>query len=439
MIFCNLLEYMKRYVYVFAAIITLTFAACNSSGGKQTSSADATSAPSFDASKELVYYNDAHLQLVKEKIQTNDPYFTAQYKEVLEEGNAALSYTADPVTNKTQIPPSKDMHDYLSYAPYRWPDPSKADGLPWIARDGIINPVSRDNDTDFNRKDQFFDAIGKLTWTYYFSGDNKYAEKAIDLIKVWYLDPETRVNPNINFGQGVPGVADGRKAGVHEWGNQSNVITALQMFEFDGVLPEDIKTGMKSWLSEYLNWLTTDTMAISAGFTRQNHANHYNYQVVGLMMYLGKNEEAKAVVEEAKKSRIEDQILPDGSQPREMGRTKSVHYATLNLWSMTELTLMGRKLGVDLWAYETQDGRSLKNAYAYLANFVLNPEAWPERQITEGGAQKAIEQNLTPLFSKASTVLGTALIDPQVKAYLKLKPLDALRYPPVEMLPEISK
>ncbi len=179
-------------------------------------------------------------------------------------------------------------------------------------------------------------------------------------------------------------------------------------------------------------------MAIAAGQTRQNHANHYTYQVVGLMMYLGKNEEAKAVVEDAKQSRIADQIMPDGGQPGELGRTKSVSYSKTNLWLMTEIALMGQKLGVDLWKYETEDGRSLKKAYEFLAYYVLNPEEWPKKQITEGGAEKALNESVKPLLSKASTAFGTSLIDSKVEAYLKLKPLEALLYPPAEKLPEMN-
>lgn len=423
----------QSFVFVISVLAVLILTACISLEGKNEKAISENKKKAGPANT-LVYYNEVHLQFVKNRIQDKDPYFFMNYEEVLKDGSTALKFVVDPVTNKTQIPPSGDMHDYLSYAPYRWPDASKLDGLPWVARDGVINPVSRGADTDFNRKTAFFDAVEKLSWSYYFSEDKRFAEKAIELIKVWYLNPETKVNPNINFGQGVPGLSNGSKAGVHEWCDQSNVITALQMFENDGVLPLEIKKGMEIWFNDYLHWLITEPMAIEAGFTRQNHANHYNYQVVGLMMYLSKNEEAKKVIEDAKQVRIADQIMPDGSQPREMGRTKSVQYATLNLWSMTELTLMGRKLGIDLWAYETEDGRSLKKAYSYLTPFVLGTEKWPQRQITEGGPEKAIDMYLKPMFSMASTSLDTTLIDPKFKTYINLKPLDALRYPPANLI-----
>lgn len=415
----------------FSLMISLFVVTVSGCSSAKKSSAQTT------AKTELIYYNEANLKLVKAKIKAQDPYFLKNYKEVIKAGNKALNYVTDPVTNKTQLPASGDKHDYMTYAPYAWPDTTKADGMPWKARDGIINPVSRGNDTDNNRKTAFFAAIDNLVWSYYFSDDRKYADKAVELIRIWYLNPETRVNPNMNFGQAFPGVAVGRNAGVHEWKPQQSVITALQLFDNDGILPADVKSGMDDWLKKYLTWLTTNEMAVSTNFTGQNHANYYNCQVIGLMMYFGENVRAKAVVEDAKLSRIADQITPEGIQPKEMGRTKSVSYTAGNLWLLTELTMLGRKLGIDLWDYESADGRSLKKAYAYLVPYVLNPQAWPKKQITEGGADKAIEEYMLPLFSKASTVFGVALIDPKIRAYQKLSPMEALIYPPIEMLPEL--
>lgn len=69
---------------------------------------------------------------------------------------------------------------------------------------------------------------------------------------------------------------------------------------------------MKIWFEEYLNWLRTDAMAIEAGKTGQNHANHYNHQVVGLLIYLDRKEEAKQIIKNAKYDRITSKILPDG-------------------------------------------------------------------------------------------------------------------------------
>ena len=348
--------------------------------------------------------------------------------------NKALAFEVNPVTNKTKIPASNNKHDYLSYAPYKWPDNRKLDGLPWVTKDGEINPVSQGYDTDFKRTQEFFKVIETLSWAFYFSEDEKYATKVIELIKVWYINENTKVNPNINFGQAVPGAADGRKAGVQEWLRQYHVITALQIFEQAGVLPNTIKRDMGTWLTTYLRWLQTNKMAVEAGKTGQNHANHYNHQVLGLLLYLGRTEEAKQVIENAKYDRIAVQILPDGRQPKEMGRTRSVHYASLNLWSLTELTFIGKNLGVDLWNFETEDKRSLKRAFAYLKLFVESPENWNFKEISKGGVLYTMETEMKPMLSRASTLLKEPLIYDNSKYYENLTALEALQYPPLELL-----
>ena len=44
------------------------------------------------------------------------------------------------VMDKGVTPPSGDKHDYMSQAPYWWPDPTKPDGSPYIRKDGERNP-----------------------------------------------------------------------------------------------------------------------------------------------------------------------------------------------------------------------------------------------------------------------------------------------------------
>lgn len=52
------------------------------------------------------------------------------------------------IINKTIMPPSGDIHDYVTMAPYWWPDPTKPDGIPYIYKDGQINPETRTGNTD---------------------------------------------------------------------------------------------------------------------------------------------------------------------------------------------------------------------------------------------------------------------------------------------------
>lgn len=51
-----------------------------------------------------------------------------------------------PTLKVTDIPPlrpSGNIHDYASVSRYRWANPDTPDGLPWVRRDGELNPDTK--------------------------------------------------------------------------------------------------------------------------------------------------------------------------------------------------------------------------------------------------------------------------------------------------------
>lgn len=379
----------------------------------------------------LIYLNEERLEKVKALIEGKDAYFTEAYDQLIDEADKELGKTTNPVTNKTQVPPSGDKHDYMSIAPYRWPNPDTEDGSPWIVKDGETNPMSRGYDLDRVRLGEMFGALGKLSIAYYFAGDIKYADKAKSIIKIWFLDEATKVNPNVNYGQAIPGEVDGRRAGIIEWRSIYTVINTIQLLQSNGLWAEEELKELNSWITKYYAWLKTSQLGIDNDNGLQNHSTCYDYQMVGLARYLGLDNEAKSRLEAAKIKRIETQIKPDGVQPREIGRTKSVHYSSMNLMVMTLVAELGMPLGVDLWNYSSDDGRSMRKAFEFLRPFAEGKEKWTHKQITAGGAEKAIEDELKPLFSMASTILGEELIDKSAQAYQNLSYMQRLQFPPL--------
>lgn len=43
---------------------------------------------------------------------------------------------------------------------------------------------------------------------YWYTGEEKYAEHAARLARVFFLDPATRMNPHLTYAQTVPGLED---------------------------------------------------------------------------------------------------------------------------------------------------------------------------------------------------------------------------------------
>jgi len=325
----------------------------------------------------------ATLNKSKELIESKQSNYLAAYKKLIADADKALNEGPFSVMDKKLVPPSGDKHDYLSLAPYFWPDPSKPDGKPYIRKDGQVNPETRGDFVDYSRKDKFFENFNTLSYAYFFSDDERYSRKALQLLKTWFVDPDTRMNPNLNFGQGVPGVSTGRPFGIIEFGGIAGVIKSIEILKFKNSLSPELELSMRSWLSEYATWLETSTIGKAERNTSNNHATHYDGQLIEILVYLNKTDEVKQILEGAKSKRIAAQIEPDGSQPHELARTKSFSYSSMNLRGLIKLADFGQIYGVDLWNFETPDGRSIRKAIKFMVPFAKHPETWKYEQIAK--------------------------------------------------------
>src|SRR5512140_508160 len=166
---------------------------------------------------------------VRQLINKDDERFLPAYKKLISSAEEAMKEGPFSVMQKKRTPPSGDKHDYLSMGPYWWPDTTKTGGLPYIRRDGKVNPETRDEQVDTDKKNKMLTNVERLTWAYFFSGEQRFAEHAIQLIKTWFSDPGTRMNPNLNFAQGIPGICDGRGIGIIDFSRIDKVITSIQI------------------------------------------------------------------------------------------------------------------------------------------------------------------------------------------------------------------
>jgi hypothetical protein len=325
---------------------------------------------------------------IKAAIDQQNTDAVSDYKILMEQANEAMRQGPYSVTHKTGVPPSGDKHDYMSMGPYWWPNPDTPDQLPYIRRDGEVNPEARNEHTDYNRKNACFRAIGVLGRAFYYSGEPQYAEKALELIDAWFIDPETKMDPNLNYGQGVPGRTPGRPFGIIEFRILEEVIKTLEILKQTAHLPANTEKGMHDWLTQFANWLQTSDLGVMEGTRKNNHATWYDVQLCKILLYLGEVGQVENILEAAKTRRIATQIEPDGSQPLELARTKSISYSTMNLAGFTELARLGRLVGVDLWNYQTEDGRSIKKAYEFLLPYVTSDKKWEYQELEQGSDYK---------------------------------------------------
>jgi hypothetical protein len=263
--------------------------------------------------------NAEQLAVAKSK---NDPYLLELAREA---GDKALKFEPVSVMDKTQVPPSGDKHDFLSMALYWFPNPNTKDGLPYIRRDGIINHegdvLDRFNFDHLNRN------AHALALAWYLTGDTRYAEHAVLLLRTWYLNPETAMKPNLKFAAYVPGVNSGRDSGVINGTSISLAVDAVGMLQGSPAWSAQDEEKMHRWLEKYYGWLRDSKHGQEESESLTNHGTWYAVQASAISRYLGKDNDAKKIGEDFRDHRISKQIDKHGMQKYEMERTKSFSYS----------------------------------------------------------------------------------------------------------------
>lgn len=319
------------------------------------------------------------LSQAKARIAKQDKALTAALARLRREADEALRVGPFTVTAKQRVPPSGDKHDYLTLAPYWWPDPSKPDGLPYIRRDGELNPESK-RDTDNPKLNAMADAVETLSLAYYFTGEEKYAERAAVLLRVWFIEKATKMNPNYEYAQAVMGHNNGRGAGLIDARNFIEVVDSIGLLAGSRTWTKADQQATQDWFRAFTQWLQTSANGKEEAAARNNHGTWFAATFASFALFIGDEALARKTVESVK-ARIAWQIEADGRQPLELDRTRGMSYSLFNLNALLTVAAIGDKLGVNLWEYQTKDGRSIRKAFDYLAPFVFDGKEWPHKQI----------------------------------------------------------
>lgn len=317
------------------------------------------------------------LATTKSQLEQEEPRLQKAYAQLILAADKALLEGPFSVTDKSQLPPSGNKNDYASYSRYWWPDPNKADGLPYIRRDGETYPESQSLDaSDRQRIGAFGENTEVLALAYYFTGEKKYAQKVAQLLRVWFLDEATRMNPNLNHAQCRPGHNTGSKSGVLDGRIMIKALEASLLIEGSKALSKEEKQGLKRWAEAYFEWLTSSELALQEAASKNNHGSYYDLQALYFALYAGKKERAVQIAQNFYTKRILKQIQKDGSMPEEMARTRPLFYSIYNLNALFLVAHLAEKVGEDLWKTNDPSSR-LRTALDFLVPYTDPDKFWP--------------------------------------------------------------
>jgi len=386
----------------------------------------AVASPVFGESPRVFILDAEELAAARLRVQSSDRQLLPAVDQLKSDADRGLSAGPFSVVNREVIPPSGDKHDYMSQAPYWWPNPDTNDGLPYIRRDGERNPEIHKlrNRLDLG---EMSDTIETLALAWYFTGEERYAQRAATLLRAWFLDPPTRMNPHLKFGQGIPGINTGRGIGLIETRTLARVVDSIGLIQNADSWTAADQRGMQQWFAEFLKWMLESDYGRDEAAAKNNHGTYYDVQVVSFAMFLARRDVAEKVLRDVGDKRIAVQIKPDGRQPLELARTKAWSYSVGNLAGLMTLARLAEHTEVDLWNFKTHQGASIRAALDFLAPFATGEREWPYQQIN-GFSPELIHPLLRVASAKYPDVSYAELapLHPRSRANLVLSSLESI-------------
>jgi hypothetical protein len=264
------------------------------------------------------------------------------------------------------------MHDFYSQADYFWPNP-KDPGGPYINRDGQSNPENFDEHRRVTVRLSM--QMPALTAGWLLTKDGRYASRACDHLRAWFVNPETRMNPNLQFAQAVQGVSTGRSYGIIDSLHLVEVARAASFLTAEKLNAKDSES-VKGWFRGYLDWLNTSVPGKTERDAKNNHAMCWALQAAEYARLSGNDAARQEVYRRYREMLLPDQMALDGSFPRELARTKPYSYSIFNFDVMAGLCQSLRGLVPDPSAFRLADGRGLSKAAEFLYPYLKDKGAW---------------------------------------------------------------
>ncbi|KAB5576331.1 alginate lyase-domain-containing protein [Coniochaeta sp. 2T2.1] len=350
------------------------------------------------AHPQTVILEGSQLAEVRQRLQNgDDPTLQAAKDVLVSQANQWLKEGPWSVMSKKKPPPSGDMHDYTSQAPYWWPSDTP-DGSPYVERDGQKNPEVL-NYTDRVYVEEVFLSSYTLALAWFYTGEEAYSKHAANIIRTWFISPETRMNPNLNHAQLIPIANTGRHIGIIDFSQwYTSVLDAAAILNTGsstgGPAPgwtEDDMASFRQWNRKFLSWLVNSPFGQAEHAQKNNHGSFAHMLVAAIALFVGDTEQVKAEAESIK-AHLDETIQPDGALPGELGRTRSWHYSTFTLLALTRLALVVQKVAVDLWSYKGPQGQGIGKAIEHVIPAATGSADWayPELQFKKYAAADVI-------------------------------------------------
>ncbi|CAO3593113.1 unnamed protein product [Absidia cylindrospora] len=231
---------------------------------------------------------------------------------------------------------------------------------------------------DQSQLEEFSEQLMFLCLGYQIYKNENYANHAIYLLDMFLVNPSTKMNPHVNYGQVIRGTNN--PGGL---GRAEGIISTRVLARVANVIPvlygcagyARISDAITSWFQQYGNWLLTSEIGREEAATKNNHASWYMVQLIMVISTFGLPSTPSSTPLPAPlqdltchflQTTLPQQInMETGDQPLESARTRPFHYLVFNLQALHYITEWSCHYQ-QIFGYQDD---MLEKAVSYLASY----------------------------------------------------------------------
>ena len=302
--------------------------------------------------------------------------YNSLYTETIKKANSYLKAPTLSVIYKKRSFTGIDKHYYQSISTYCHPNNSTKSGYPYVIKDGIKNPFLRDY--DFYNLLELSSRLSYLSVAFYLTNETQYSEKAVELLNIWFICPQTYMYPNFNYTQVVPSnnKIKGNSYGVIDMYWLIPIINSIQLLKLSQGIKKETYILLQNWFSQLLQWSQTSEIGIKGSKLSNNIGTAFDVTIASIAHFVGQTHIAKKILYNFKQRRIDQQIQINGAQPKELARTNSISYSIANLRYMMDMQAIAKITDTYI------DFNKVQSGLKWLINSIENLDQYQYKQIS---------------------------------------------------------
>ncbi|WP_448821109.1 alginate lyase family protein [Cetobacterium sp.] len=342
-------------------------------------------------------YNLSEILNMKADLKNNSilKYQFLNLKQEIDNKILTLKYS---VVDKELLPHGSNKNDYYSIGIYAWPNKNSIDGIPWTLDDCKANPYVKTYATDSIRIENFCNDIMILTTLFLIYEDHSYLDKIEELLVIWFIDENTKMNPHMNYAQAIPGICSGRGIGLIDARHFIKLIDYLSILDKKKLIDSTILRELKVWFSDFILWMENSVNGKEEEQALNNHGSWYEAELTTFARFVEDYDKVLSR-KDIFINKVTAQFEENGNQPYEVKRKKAWHYFIFNL----EAIFISYRNIESIQASSLSNIKEiLKNSSSFMLNKMEFLNTWENKEDLDFFDDILRTKKILPIFNEMS-------------------------------------